>query len=145
MKGNRFYSIPYDARNDPKMKLLRRKCGGIAAFGRWQALLGILYDEDARIDLSDQTMHEVIEAELELKGAKLDDFIDVLAEVGWVDRGFWEAERHVVSASVYEQLHYKEVRSSSGKKGGRGNKRGGKPADPDSGEGDSQGECESKA
>lgn len=123
MKGNRFYSIPYDARNDPKMKVLRRKCGGIAAFGRWQALLGILYDEDASIDLSDETMHEVIEAELELKGSKLDDFIEELVSIGWIDAGRWKSERHVVSASVYEQLHYKAKQSSNGSKGGRGRKR----------------------
>lgn len=122
MKGNRFYSIPYDARNDPKMKVVRRKCGGIIAFGRWQALLGILYDEDGAIDLSDETMHGVIEEELELKGDKLDEFIGALVAVGWIGREPWERERHVVSGSVYEQLSYKGKQSANGSKGGRGNK-----------------------
>lgn len=123
MKGNRFYSIPYDARNDPKMRLLRMKCGGIVAFGRWQALLGILYDEDATIDLSDETMHRVIEAELELNGSKLDDFIQELVAVGWLDGIAWESMGKVHSKSVYEQLNYKEKQSESGAKGGRGRKK----------------------
>ena len=123
MKGNRFYSIPYDARNDPKMMLLRMKCGGIAAFGRWQALLGILYDEDATIDVSDETMHRVIEAELELKGDKLDDFIQELVAVGWLDRDAWETFGKVHSASVFEQLHYREAQSANGSRGGRGRKK----------------------
>lgn len=124
MKGKRFYSIPYDARNDPKMKVVRRKCGGIIAFGRWQALLGILYDEDAVIDLSDEAMHKVVEDELELKDERLDEFIDVLAAVGWVDLAMWETRRKVISKSVYEQLDFKGKQSENGAKGGRGNKKG---------------------
>lgn len=106
MKGKRFYSVPYDARNDPVMMRVRLTCGGIVAFGRWQALLGILYDMDGIIDLSDEIMHKVIEAELELKGEKLDEFIDVLVAVGWIDLAMWEMQRKVVSNSVVEQLDY---------------------------------------
>ena len=106
MKGKRFYSVPYDARNDPVMMRVRLSCGGIVAFGRWQALLGILYDMDGIIDLSDEIMHKVIEAELELKGEKLDEFIDVLVAVGWIDTAMWEMQRKVVSRSVVEQLDF---------------------------------------
>ena len=125
MKGDRFYSVPYDARNDPKTMYVRMKCGGIVAYGRWQALLGILYDQDGTIDLSDEAMHKVIEAELELKGEKLDEFIDVLAavNVGWIDLTSWKTQRRVTSQSVYEQLHYKDRFSDAGKQGGRGNKK----------------------
>ena len=119
MKAKRFFSVPYDARNDPKMRKLRLKCGGIVAFGRWIALLSVLYDEDALIDLSDETMHRVIEAELELNGSKLDDFIQELVAAGWLDMVAWETQKHVFSESVKEQLEYERRQAENGAKGGR--------------------------
>ena len=115
MKGNRFYSIPYDARNDPTMRRLRMRLGGIVAFGRWQALLGLLYDEDGTIDLTDETMHRVIEAELELNGEKLDDFIQELVAVGWLDGVAWESFGKVHSRSVAEQIEYQRTQADKRK------------------------------
>ena len=112
MKGNRFYSIPYDARNDPSMKWMRRKFGGIVAYGRWQALLGILYDQDGTIDLSDDVMQGIVEDELELKGSALADYIQGLVAVGWIDGLAWESFRKVHSSSVCEQLAFQEDQSN---------------------------------
>ena len=73
MDANRFYSVPYDARNDTAMLKLRRKHGGIAAYGRWQALLGVLYDEGGTIDLSDEDNFAMVEREIELDGPDLEE------------------------------------------------------------------------
>ena len=64
MDANRFYSVPYDARNDTAMLKLRRKHGGIAAYGRWQALLGVLYDEGGTIDITDEDNLAMVEQEI---------------------------------------------------------------------------------
>lgn len=132
MKGKRFYSVPYDARHTHEMKKLRRKCGGIVAFGQWQALLGILYEQDGVLDLSDEVERKVTEAELELKGEKLDEFIEALTEAGWVDLTLWKTSQHVVSKGVADQLSYKKEQSSAGRKGGRSRKNseeGGEPGE----------------
>ena len=50
MDANRFFSIPFDNRNDVKMRRLRKRCGGFAAYGRWVALLGMLYDENGILE-----------------------------------------------------------------------------------------------
>lgn len=112
MKGNRFYSIPYDARNDPNMKWLRRKFGGIVAYGRWQALLGILYDQGGTVDLSDEVMRGIVSEELELKGSGLDEWIKGLVAVGWLDQTAWESFGKIHSKSVCEQLAFQEGQSN---------------------------------
>ena len=119
MKKNKFYTIPYDARNTFDMKVLRRKFGGIRAFGQWQALLGMLYEKDGTIDLSDEFERKVCEDELELHGEKLDEFIRALGDAGWIDPVFWERQQHVVSKGVADQLAYRKEQASNGKQNGK--------------------------
>lgn len=108
MKGGKFFSVPYDVYTTPEMRYLRRKCGGIAAFGRWMALVAILYTQGGILDLDNETMHKVIEDELELSAQKLDDFIEALSEIGWIDAQLWRTERHAASESVLDQLNFKK-------------------------------------
>lgn len=117
MKGSKFFTVPYDARSTSEMRYLKLRCGGIAAFGRWMALLGILYEQDGSVDLSNDIMHRVIEEELELKGSALDEFIDALVELGWVEAGFWKDKKHVISASVVQQIEYKSKQAENAKGG----------------------------
>lgn len=124
MDPRTFYSVPYGARNTHNMKIVRMRCGGIVAFGRWQALLGILYESDGVVDLSDEITRKVVEAELELKGKQLDEFIEAVIAVGWVDLTLWRTMQHVVCKGVTDQLAYKQEQSSNGKKGGRPKKAG---------------------
>ena len=114
MRGGKFYSIPYDARCSVETRYVRRKAGGIAAFGRWIALLGILYEQDGGIDLSDDVMRLVIEDELELKGYKLDEFIGTIAQIGWIEPGPWKERQHVISKGVCDQLEFKRRAAESG-------------------------------
>lgn len=119
MKGGKFFSVPYDVYCSPEMRYLRRKCGGIGAFGRWMAFVAILYQQGGAIDLDNETMHKVIEDELELKSDQLDEFIEALSEIGWVDAQMWKTNRHAISGSVLDQLNYKKKAAQAGAKGGQ--------------------------
>ena len=115
MDANRFFSVPYDNRNDVKMKLVRKRLGGWAGYGRWVALLGILYDEHGLLDMSRQDMRELIADELDLDD--VDGFFTALADIGLIDRDIYEAASHVVNCGVCDELEYKKRKSDAGKKG----------------------------
>lgn len=115
MDANRFFSVPYDNRNDVKMKLVRKRLGGWAGYGRWVALLGILYDEHGLLDMSRDDMRELIADELDLDD--VDGFFTSLADIGLIDRDIYEAASHVVNGGVCDELEYKKRKSDAGKKG----------------------------
>lgn len=116
MDANRFFSVPFDNRNDVKMKRLRKRLGGYAGYGRWVALLGMLYDEKGIIDMSCQDMREIVCDELELDDA--DEFFTNLAEIGLIDKELYHSLNHVVNNGVVEQLEYRVKKSDAGKKSG---------------------------
>lgn len=122
MDANRFYSVPYDARNDTAMLKLRRKHGGIAAYGRWQALLGVLYDEGGTIDVADEDNLAMVEQEIELEGAELDAFIESCVKYGLLSAELWGIGT-IGSHGVCEELEYRKEqrrkKSEAGKKGGQ--------------------------
>jgi len=117
MRNTKFFTVPYDVRNTVEMRYLRHKCGGIAAFGRWMALLSILYEQNGALDLDNEAMHKVVEAELELNAQKLDEFIEAASEIGWVDAQMWHSSRHVISEGVLDQLNYRKTMKKRGEKG----------------------------
>lgn len=119
MKNKKFFSVPYDARASSEMRYVRRRCGGIVAFGRWMALLGMLYEQDGGIDLSDDVMFAVIKDELEFrKDEEFEEFIGALAKVGWIEPGPWQSRRHLISQGVVGQITFKKSQGDSGRKGG---------------------------
>lgn len=115
MDANRFFSVPFDNRNDMKILRLRRRLGGMAAYGRWVALLGMLYDEGGILDLSDQDMRDVVADELELED--LDEFFTGLAKVGLIDAGLYGSMSHVVNDGVCREIEYRRKKSEAGRKG----------------------------
>lgn len=118
MKGSRCYSVHLDERNFPRVKYLRRKCGGIAAYGRYHVLMALLYDYDALIDLSDAVTLGILEEELELGSEQaLMSFLSQAARAGIIDEAQLEAENRVFSSEVWEQLDNKARRSDRAKKG----------------------------
>ena len=114
MDANRFFSIPYDATHDFKIRRLMKAEGGIIAYGRWVALLGMLYDEHGMIDLNDPLACSVVFDELELEDFS---FFDSLAQIGLIDQSLYESANHVINAGVCEQLDYYKAKSEAGKKG----------------------------
>ena len=115
MKADRFFSVPYDNRNDVKMRLVRKMLGGYAGYGRWVALLGILYDQHGRLDMNDELWRGIIADELELDD--VDEFFDVLAQIGLIDAEMYHSMSVVVNGGVCEQLDYKKQKSEAGQKG----------------------------
>lgn len=121
MKADRFFPVPYDNRNDVKMRLVRKLLGGYAGYGRWVALLGILYDQHGRLDLNSQMWRGIITDELEL--SDVDEFFTTLAEIGLIDPELYHGSNVVMNRGVCEQLEYKKTRSEVGKMGGRPKKK----------------------
>lgn len=115
MDANRFFPVPYDNRNDIKMRMVRRRLGGYAGYGRWIALLGMLYDQHGVIDMGNAIMRETVCDELDLEDA--DEFFTMLAAIGLIDAELYQGMSHVVNKGVCEQLEYKRAKSEAGKKG----------------------------
>ena len=115
MDANRFFSVPYDNRNDVKMLRLRRRMGGMAAYGRWIALLGMLYDEGGMLDMNDDDYRWIAEKELEVED--IDVFFSGLASIGLIDREMYEGMNHVVNKGVCDEIAYKKMKSEAGRKG----------------------------
>ncbi len=116
MDANRFFSVPYDNRNDVKMKRLRKRLDGYAGYGRWVALLGMLYDENGILDLNCQDMREIVADELDL--TDVDEFFTELADIGLIDKELYHGLGHVVNKGVMEQIEYRVKKSNAGKKSG---------------------------
>ena len=124
MDANRFFSIPYDATHDFKIRRLKvRGCelfgnlhGGMAAYGRWVALLGMLYDEHGLIDLNDNATSLVVEMELDLSHDEIGQYFEVLSQVGLIDSDIYHSMNHVVNSGVCEELDYHKQKSDAGKK-----------------------------
>ena len=119
MKSDKFYTVPYDGRNDPRMRVLREQCGGIVAYARWHVLLELLYQLDGVVDNSSEVFHNLLLSELEMNDEELDFFLEKLAEIDFIDAHFLHAENHSVSHGVADQLAYKKTKSEAGKQGGR--------------------------
>ena len=115
MDANRFFSVPFDNRNDVKMKRLRKRLGGYAGYGRWVALLGMLYDEKGILDVGDAEMREIVADELELDD--VDGFFAELAKLGLIDDKLYHSMSHVVNHGVCDELEYRRKKSEAGKKG----------------------------
>ena len=125
MNPNRFFSVPYDARNNTKvLRLGVLQRNKMQAFGRWMALLGMLYDENGLIDMSDKATGQIVVSELCFSNAdQAIRFLDDCAEAGLIDRFVWDEMRHVVSLGVADELAYRRGKAAAGKEGGKASRR----------------------
>lgn len=120
MDAQRFFSVAYDSRNHPKVRMLRMRGDGIAEYGRYVALLGILYDMGNRIDATDPDVLGYLAMELDLEdGSAAFGWLEAAASCGLIDRGAFEEFGVATSNGVGRELEYKAVKSAAGKKGGR--------------------------
>ena len=116
MKADRFFSVHYDIRHNPKIDLLRDLEGGMVAFGRWMALLSILYDVDGLYDINSKAKKRYLAKELELRNEDdLDGFLHSCAECDLLSPELLDMG-HVVSPGVSEQLEYYKQKSEIGKR-----------------------------
>lgn len=126
MDAQRFFPVPYDNRNDVKIVKLRTLYenldkDGFAAYGRWVALLGILYDQHGILDMSDSLNRQVIAKELCLDD--VDEFFSMLAGLGLIDSELYHTTSQVANKGVCDQLEFKKTRAQTGKLGGRPSKK----------------------
>lgn len=117
MKAGRFFSMAYDIRHNPKIELLRDDQGGMVAFGRWVALMGILYDVGGVYEIETKAKRRYLVRELEFADdAELTVFLNACAECELIDPAMLEAGR-IASAGICDQLEYYRQKSEAGKKG----------------------------
>lgn len=120
MNANRFFSVPYDNRNDVTIKLLRHNAGGMAGYGRWVALLGMLYDSHGCLRLEVPGMAHLLVSELEFSDeSEMLEYMDTLSDLNLIDATAWSARKTIVNKGVCSELEYRRERSETGKKGGR--------------------------
>jgi len=115
MKADRFFSVHYDMRHNPKIDMLRDMGGGIIAFGRWLALMSIIYDSDGAI-IMDKLKTRYLMKELELSQDGLNEFLEQCADCELIDSELLKGG-HIVSKGICEQLEYARQKSEAGKKG----------------------------
>lgn len=116
MKADRFFSVHYDMRHNPKIELLKDMGGGIVELGRWLVLMSILYDVDGLYDISTQAKRRYLMRELELKDENdLKTFLTNCAECDLISAETLEMG-HVVSRGVSEQIDYYKTKSEIGRK-----------------------------
>lgn len=117
MKADRFFSVHYDMRHNPKIDLLRDMCGGMAAFGRWVALMAILYDVGGLYDITGKAKRRYLMKELEFVSEdELRGFLEACAECELLSPELLEIG-HVVSPGISDQIEYHRAKSEAGKKG----------------------------
>lgn len=117
MKADRFFSVHYDMRHNPKIELLKEMGGGIVELGRWLALMSILYDVGGLYDVTARSKKRYLIRELELSDEnELAAFLGNCAECGLISSELLELG-HVVSPGVSEQIDYYKSKSEAGKKG----------------------------
>lgn len=117
MDANRFFSINYDNRNDITIRRMKKSMGGIAAYGRWVSLLGMLYDSDGILDMNDTTMREIVAEELEIED--VDEYFLDLCRLGLIDPELYNSTNHVSNRGVCDELAYHKAKREAGKLGGR--------------------------
>lgn len=115
MQEKRYYSVSYDERNYPEIRLLRNMAGGLIAYARWEVLKQLLYSFDGCIALDDQNVVPLVMDELEFKTKEdLTEYLDACRACKLID---WDAlERgSIVSYEVADQLEYLQNKSEAGK------------------------------
>lgn len=116
MKADRFFSIHYDMRHNPKIELLKDMGNGIIELARWVVLMSILYDVDGLYDMNAKGKRRYLMRELEIAtDDDLDEFLSICAECDLISGEMLEMG-HVVSRGVSEQIDYYKTKSEIGRK-----------------------------
>lgn len=124
MKADRFFSIHYDMRHNPKIELLKDMGNGIIELARWVVLMSILYDVDGLYDMNAKGKRRYLMRELEIAtDDDLDEFLSICAECDLISGEMLEMG-HVVSRGVSEQIEYYKTKSNIGKKAAEGRWKG---------------------
>lgn len=109
------FPVPVRGHADPVIQALMLECGGVAAYGRWHILLGMLYDSDGVIRLS-PVSKAVMMANLQFDDLKdLEEFIETLSDLNLIDPGMLERDE-IINSGVCKQLDYIEKKANARRK-----------------------------
>lgn len=117
MQDKRYYSVSYDERNYPEIRLLRNMAGGLIAYARWEVLKQLLYSFDGCIALDDANVVPLVMDELEFKTQEeLTKYLDACKACKLID---WDAlsRGSIVSYEVAGHLAFVQEQAERGKKG----------------------------
>lgn len=122
MKAGRFYSKSYDMRHHPKCELLQEYYGGgiegCAAYGRWNMLMEIIYDQDGLVKIDTELRRRWMARELRMQDTEeLKEFLTACADCDLISAELLEAGS-VTSKGICEQLEYSRQKAEAGKQGG---------------------------
>ena len=106
MNANRFYSVPLDGHQRIDVQRLMDMLDGFAAYGRWHALLEVIFQAGGRIEL-DGVWRGILERELRLDADGLREFLAACAECGMLAGDLLELGV-VTSNGIAEQLEFKK-------------------------------------
>lgn len=115
MQDKRYYSVSYDERNYPEIRLLRNMAGGLVAYARWEVLKQLLYSFDGCIALDDENVVPLVMDELEFKTQEeLTKYLDACKACKLID---WDAlsRGSIVSYEVADQIEFLQNKSEAGK------------------------------
>lgn len=120
MKDRRYYSVSYDERNYPEIVRLRLMCGGIVAYGRWEAIKQLLFDAEGSIDIRNPMNRELLKHELDFTDdEELKAFLDACVDVGLLVIEYPSSSEALISSDeVSKGLKYRKDQAARGKKGG---------------------------
>lgn len=128
MQDKRYYSVSYDERNYPEIRLLRNMAGGLIAYARWEVLKQLLYSFDGCIALDDDAVVPLVMSELEFETQEeLTAYLDACRACKLIEREAY-TRGMVISPEVIDTIEYLAERSEAGKKGGRPRKKGNEKA-----------------
>ena len=113
-KSNRWMRLDLDFYSDPKVRALRKRHGE-AYVSRWLTLTCLAYREHGRLDLGNEIVRDWVEAESGLKGKKLEDTVEAIAEVGLIEAQAWDEYRIMTSARMTDEAVTIDGRSSRAK------------------------------
>lgn len=117
MQDKRYYSVSYDERNYPEIRLLRNMAGGLIAYARWEVLKQLLYSFDGCIALDDENVVPLVMDELEFKTKEeLTKYLDACRACKLIDREAY-TRGMVISPEVIGTIEYIAKQSDRGKKG----------------------------
>ena len=121
MRDKRYYSVSFDERNYPEVLLLRARCGGMAAYGRWEALKQLLFSMGGTLSATSDAACELMARELDVEAYELPEFLEACADCRLLDEGAL-GRGLVVAPEVSEHLDFIAEQAERGRKGGAAKK-----------------------
>ncbi len=124
MRAGKFFDVPwygFDEVGFRRLRLMREARGfdPMAEYGRWHVMLGLLYADEGVIDYGDAVTKAAMAESLLLDAVQLDEYVEDLCAVGFVDEAFLDEFGKLTSHGVCDQIAHKRSWSEKSAAGGK--------------------------